>query len=488
MKKLDQLTFTRFIAAFMVVLYHGGTGLFPFNFFPIVPLLTSGKTAVSYFFVLSGFVMALAYFRPNQRFDFRGYWTARFSRIYPVYLFSFVITCFYYLDVIAKIRTEKILASLFLYQAWIPTYALSFNIAAWSLSVEAFFYILFPFLAIWATRQPARRLIWISIGLWVLSQVVHAGLVNSLSADARNFLDYFPPFHLSSFLLGLAGGIWYLTESHRHTVAPSSTRMFLILALALVAAALTGRQYLPNLFSHFSLDVGLLAPFFLVIVLTLALDATRLASVLSHPRLVLLGDASYALYILHIPIRWFLERGIALTNGVITYAEMYYVYLPLVIVLSVFVFVYLERPARDWLRKNIRMLWLFLLDTLLIAGAAALSFYAMLGFGSNLKPYATALTFVLRVGLPIYIFALILFRLYRPRARAQLFTRLLVSVGLGSLAVAGLLYWAWTQTWVSMNGFPRLILLLNGALLLVFLFVPRILLRPRPIISSEKAV
>jgi peptidoglycan/LPS O-acetylase OafA/YrhL len=95
-RKLDALTTTRFVAALSVVFYHGGDGLSLLGLFPINPLLTSGVAAVNYFFVLSGFVMALAYHRPGQKFDFRSYWMARFSRIYPLYLFSFIIICLYY--------------------------------------------------------------------------------------------------------------------------------------------------------------------------------------------------------------------------------------------------------------------------------------------------------------------------------------------------------------------------------------------------------
>ncbi len=49
-------------------------------------MLTSGPTAVGYFFLLSGFVMALAYYRPGADFNFQNYWLSRFSRIQPVYI------------------------------------------------------------------------------------------------------------------------------------------------------------------------------------------------------------------------------------------------------------------------------------------------------------------------------------------------------------------------------------------------------------------
>ena len=93
-KKLDQLTTTRFIAALSVVLFHSARNL---DIFKFLPMLTAGPAAVSYFYVLSGFVMALVYYRPGKPFIFSKYWLARFSRIYPVYIFSFILTCLYYI-------------------------------------------------------------------------------------------------------------------------------------------------------------------------------------------------------------------------------------------------------------------------------------------------------------------------------------------------------------------------------------------------------
>ncbi len=204
-KKLDQLTVTRFIAALSVMLFHGGRHIGILAYFP---MLTAGPVAVGYFYVLSGFVMALAYYHPGVQFDFRNYGLARFSRIYPVYILSFVLTCIYYINLMSKIKSDKILANVFLYQAWFPRFAESFNIAAWSLSVEAFFYVIFPFLLLLVTRQPVKRLIWVSIGFWALSQVVHSILMVRFMPENAAWLAYFPLFHLNSFFTWRGG--WYL--------------------------------------------------------------------------------------------------------------------------------------------------------------------------------------------------------------------------------------------------------------------------------------
>ena len=58
--KLEQLTFTRYIAALSVVFFHYGAWVFPANIPWLNPILAAGPIAVSYFYVLSGFIMAIA--------------------------------------------------------------------------------------------------------------------------------------------------------------------------------------------------------------------------------------------------------------------------------------------------------------------------------------------------------------------------------------------------------------------------------------------
>jgi peptidoglycan/LPS O-acetylase OafA/YrhL len=476
-RKLDQLTITRFIAALSVVLFHGGHQLEIVRYFP---MLTAGPTAVGYFFVLSGFVMALAYYRPGAPLDFRIYWLARFSRIYPVYILAFALTCLHYLSLLSKIKPPKVLASVFLYQAWVPDFALSFNIAAWSLSVEVFFYLVLPFLLLWAVRRSVRQVIWVSVGFWIISQFVHVFLMTRLGPDSGNFLAYFPLFHLNAFVLGLAGGIWYLTYSSRVQVRPTLNLLCLFMAWGAVLLLLSLRAYLPIFPRSFSLDVGLLAPLFLVIVLTLALDKSRLSQGLSHPWLILLGDASYALYILHVPVRWLFQDILALAGQVMEFGVMFSIYLPILILLCIFVFQYIERPTRNWLRTNPHMLTKILLDILLIFAMIRFSF--ILRLGTETSAYLRTETFALRVGIVVFFLALFLFQYYT----APSWRSLTLATLSGAAALSGFMYVAWTSSWVE--GFPRSILLLIPLLVFTAIYSSRLLmefLKPKVQVESK---
>ncbi|MBL8102584.1 MAG: acyltransferase [Anaerolineales bacterium] len=461
-KKLDQLTVTRFIAALSVMLFHGGRYIGILAYFP---MLTAGPVAVSYFYVLSGFVMALAYYRPGTRFDFRSYGLARFSRIYPVYILAFVLTCIYYIDLMAKIKSDKVLANVFLYQAWIPEFAESFNIAAWSLSVEVFFYVLFPFLLIFAMRRSVKGLIWASLGFWVFSQIVHSILKVRFMPESAAWLAYYPLFHLNSFLLGAAGGIWYVSNAPQLKVNQSANRFLLLLSLGVILLLLSLRELTTSFPTSFSLDNGLLAPFFLIIVLSLAFDTTRLAQGLSHPWLVLLGDASYALYILHIPFRWMMEKYLA--RFAIPYETMYLAYIPVSIAICILVFKYIEVPARDWLRKNSHMLLFIFLDVLLIYIMTRLSFVFRLG--DEIVSYRRTQNFALRTGLVIFFLSFLVFQFYKTSSWRSLAWAVLT----GTAALTGLMYFAWIKGWVE--GFPRPIILMIAVFVYSSIYLSRFL-------------
>ena len=468
-QRLNALTTTRFIAGLSVVFFHGGSGLYLLTLFPINPLMRSGFPSVNYFFVLSGFVMALVYYRPGQKFDFREYWTARFSRVYPLYIFSFAVTCLYYLNILPRIDADKVWANILLYQAWFPQYATSFNVVSWSLSAEVFFYILFPFAAILAMRMPVKRLIGISLGFWAVSQLAHSVIALWLGLGARYFLGYFPLFHLNSFVLGIAGGVWYVSEAPRrpHTSAVNLGWMFL--SLAFVSLALIAREYGLVSIRTFSLDVGLLSPFFLIFILTLALDHTFVSKALSHPWLVLLGEASYATYMLHILIRWIMEKGMAALGNPLTYGQFFaFLYLPVVFAVSILIFLFLERPAQNWLRHNMRKVPLMLLDLALVAGSVWLSFFLLVG---SADPLPRAQTYAMRIGLGVFFLGLLAFRLYTGAS----WKALIPAVASGAAVWVGFVYLAARNGWIEV--FPRSVLALAVALIFAALSASRFALR-----------
>jgi peptidoglycan/LPS O-acetylase OafA/YrhL len=173
--KLDPLTSLRFFAAAMIVAYHGrGRGLGP----AWLDHFALGQ-GVSFFFILSGFVLAYNY----ASFDSRGavwrfYWS-RFARIWPSHIASTLLIIalignISYFTLPAESRAQITLAYITLVHAWLPLseYIASYNAVSWSISAEFFFYLAFPLLVLnWQRTWRVKLLavLALTVLMWCLS-------------------------------------------------------------------------------------------------------------------------------------------------------------------------------------------------------------------------------------------------------------------------------------------------------------------------------
>ena len=154
-KQLPLLTSLRFVAAFEVLLFH----VFQKQLNEVHPrirdLFSNGYEAVLFFFLLSGFVLTrscLMLEGENGSFSLYNYYRNRIARIYPVYLLGLLIAApayFYSGFFTGGIHPDVFSAGLLLVpmalQSWYPPTALAWNPPSWSLSVEASFYAIMPF-------------------------------------------------------------------------------------------------------------------------------------------------------------------------------------------------------------------------------------------------------------------------------------------------------------------------------------------------------
>ncbi len=472
MKRIDQLTFTRFIAIIVVLFFHGGGGVYFQALDTFLPsaLLVSSTTSVTYLYVLSGFVMSLVYYRPEEKFFIGKYWTSRILRLYPLYFISFLLVCYYYIDYIARIKPQKTLVNIFVLQAWWPPYAQSFNYAAWSMTVEFFFYALFPFFTMWAYRQSTKKLILVSVVLWVVSQVVHKILWAGYYPDKGNFLIYFPLFHLSSFILGAVGGIWFLREGRDQAIKPRTGLLVFWGSILLVSIYIIVSSESTRFPNGMELMTGLLAPLLVITILALALDKSRLSSIFNNPALVALGDTSYGLYILHVPFIWLFLR--ALENSSLRNPQLIfeYTFLPLMIVSGLLIHYYIDSPIRNWLKNVLKQVSipLLILDLAIFAFSAYLSFRLRFDTRREFASYRSMAllmfwsAFVLRTVFSVGFNALNPANFYG--TLLQFVRPVLTSVTVGSLAVAGILLAGYSRG--SFENYPRSVLALDWALIL----------------------
>ncbi|TDK66526.1 acyltransferase [Sapientia aquatica] len=349
--RVEALTFFRFIAAVIVVVFHYGQAA------GLSAVLTSGPQMVTFFFVLSGFVMGISYYHKKEVVA-KTYWWARVSRIMPVYLLALFLTIvFLYLQ---REKVDIIAAGLdiVLLQSWLTPYPIKLNSPGWSLSAEMFFYFSFPFIlkAISQNKVSTSRLFIISIIIWLATQIVLSvaltmGYYTGFPSTSHDLIFYFPPSHFCSFLLGVSGGVWFI-RNHTKISAKFSVAV-LPISIGLLWFLLT-YPYLIERYVGFKLafSSSFLSPFFLIFIIALSVVKHNSINLLKARPLILLGEASYSIYILQLPIHQFYYRyfdGLRNNYPVVDF----YCYLILLITLSICLFVFFEKRANIFLRYSL---------------------------------------------------------------------------------------------------------------------------------------
>jgi peptidoglycan/LPS O-acetylase OafA/YrhL len=289
--RLPSLTGMRFFAAFVVFGFHvsvaalflhtdGAPGVLNYVF-------RQGATGVSFFFLLSGFVLCWSA-RPGDTAP--RFWRRRAAKIYPNHLVTAVAA----VGVVAAAGTAVTfggtILNFLLLQAWVPRPGIYFglNTPSWSLSCEMFFYLCFPLILRAVDRLPVRRL-WPATIATLAAVCVMPAVALLLPGGLRYWFVYvFPPVRLLEFVVGILlarivrNGRWI-----RLGVRP---------ATLLVVAAYFGSGYLPLGFSYIA---GTVVPLALLIPAVAARDLRGEHSFLRTRTAIWLGEVSFAFYLVH---------------------------------------------------------------------------------------------------------------------------------------------------------------------------------------------
>jgi len=302
---IHPLTSFRFFAALAVFLHH-------------VAFAPEGYVGVTFFFILSGFILAYNYgaaFSGLSRKKVGEFYLNRFARVYPVHFLTFLLAVpVLYLELRAGgswleefYRRQPnapfwdAVASLSLVQSFSPlnrTY-LSYNALSWSLSNEFFFYALFPLcLWLWARLRIGR--VWktasVWLGVWALATLFVAAFRDV--AFAHWLFYVFPPFRLADFLLGIILCSGFLGLAARPEVDNIKVEVFTALEIGTVAVLLAAIYLHPFVHQSFRYSVYY-APFMSLVILVFAFQRGHLSKLFSYPALVLLGEISFSFYMLH---------------------------------------------------------------------------------------------------------------------------------------------------------------------------------------------
>lgn len=347
---LGALTSLRFPLALHVALYHM---VRPFGRWCLfAPLMSSGYSAVSFFFLLSGFILTYSHAAEYERGlgSACRFWLARFARVYPVYLLGVLLAAYVDRGLFAySIERKALLASVFMVQSWSSRLVQNFYVPAWSLSCEAFFYLVFPFLLMPLRRSSRAASFWWIAAFTVLAMAAPVWGLWHYAAPAMHELPVtrvgygqvlrirrLPLLALPEFLAGISLGWFYL----QHGISERAARRLTWAGAVLLIVILCCSARLPYLFLH----NGLLIPVQCAVILGLT-GGHWISRLLAHRWLMLLGEASFSFYLFHLLVHEWLLAHFHL-QATVRNALWQVV---LVTGLAVVLYRFVERPCRRFL-------------------------------------------------------------------------------------------------------------------------------------------
>jgi peptidoglycan/LPS O-acetylase OafA/YrhL len=274
---------------------------------------------VSFFFVLSGFILTHVY---GKDFDIKQFYLNRFARLWPVHFVCFLLVVAFFMRpsslLLISPEQTKALANILMIHAWLPFigFPFSFNGPSWSISTEFAFYLFFPFLI----RSRHFNLIYAATAILVVSLLV---IVENITVPvlSKNSLYQFAPYHLilqhplirvMEFATGVAFARKFATINRPQI---NGTTLELIALAVLLVYWLTIDQIesllfkdLPLIAVWYSQCGGIL--FFALAISIFAWGSGAISYVLSNRVLVRLGEISFSTYMLHyIVLRFYIMHN-----------------------------------------------------------------------------------------------------------------------------------------------------------------------------------
>jgi peptidoglycan/LPS O-acetylase OafA/YrhL len=349
--QLDPLTGVRFVLAVGVVLFHYQLDwAYPHEY---AGFIGRARLSVDIFFILSGFILAHVYLRGDKPPSIKKFIFARFARIYPVHLAILLgLVALYFGAGLVGVQLDAthfnatdFFRTLFLVQAWFPTQVLNnWNGPSWSLSAEWFVYLMFPAYAWLALRWRERPLLLIalSVAIFLAFDYLYRGAYGIILPNAEDNMGILRI--MPEFLLGI--GLYFFGQ--KIDVSKRHAKIFALSTSGLILLAM-----------QFALDdrliVALAGPF----ILSLALLAkSGQSTFLSKPIMLFGGEASFALYLVHLPIfmvwRNVMEKLFNLPSHYKMGLGELAILFAITLVIAAALHVVIEKPGRDFIRAKFK--------------------------------------------------------------------------------------------------------------------------------------
>lgn len=349
----------RGLAALLVVGYHTAAGVKQYSgTTPAKGLFAFGLFGVDFFFVLSGFIITFIHLS-----DIRGkrsvvpFFKKRFFRVYPIYWFVALIV-FAYLLFVEKGKLEYTghVLSWSSFADWsyvirsfllIPQPAISIVDVSWTLSFEVAFYLMFA-IAITLGWKYARVMffIWVSLILSLAFGIWHSG---------NFYVNFILNPLIIEFLVGCLLAYIFREEKIKMTLG-----LFFIFSALLVAGAFFYLKVLHHQLGREGWNYLLIIGASVLALWTSAtIDKSRRFTGIKWGPLLLIGNASYSIYLTHtliIRILFeFVARYLNQTNiqtSALRINLLFFCVALISVIMGVLVHKFIEQPLLDYTNRK----------------------------------------------------------------------------------------------------------------------------------------
>lgn len=340
---IETLTSLRMIFALMVF----GAHCYAIDSFFDTHFFKEGFVGVSFFFVLSGFIIAYNYQNKlaEHKTTKRTFWVARFARVYPLHWLTLLIAAMLGGYAVTTDWWKHFLASFALVQAYIPKddYFFSFNSPSWSLCCEQLFYVSFPFL-IPLTRNYKRLL----FCFLICAVLVVTGMYFTPVEEIKAYWYVNPITRFPDFIVGVLLYQLYNYVRNKNVTYHQGT-MIEVLSIAVFLGFYLYSSEIPKVYRYscyYWLPVAL-------VLLSFALQKGAISRLLSNRYLIIGGEISYSFYLIHLFIllpyaEW--QKGSDLK---ISWMISVPILFCIVVTLSLISYYYFEKPMNKWIKKKL---------------------------------------------------------------------------------------------------------------------------------------
>lgn len=390
---LPALTGLRCIAAYAIVLKHSGSLILKIDGFDGLTKNydTAAVFGMSLFFILSGFIIHYNYGLSISKLSFSSiysFFVARIARLYPLFIFLLVFdfACGNFFLLASPEKRDVYLGMLPYYVTLVQSWFLfsvdgvnvstpyNYSVISWSISTEAFFYITYIFIAFWLVRVKNIK----ALQFFILAiPILYTPFVTVLRIDPpaidkliapiigfgqdpsfASWFWYISPYgRFAEFFVGCLLAQLYILTVNQEVKTPNHLKAYLILGFIIIFFGL--KFFYQLTWETFLGPYIYFSPYTLgnVILIFMVLNyKNNIVLFLNRPFVIMLGEASYSTYMIHLVVVTALMFVSTLEptipNIFLLTLRLLFLFV-LVALISIASLILIERPARKWVRKSL---------------------------------------------------------------------------------------------------------------------------------------